>query len=315
MDKEWVDKKIRAAEDIFSKIEEIFREQEIIPSDFVDKILNKIKSKNEYFCFDLDVGFAYLDSVYTDGDFSVEKEKAWRDWIKDNDIENLIYTYTNRNSFIRYLDSEPMEFDGDIIITDPCYIMKELDESDRPKWSDYHPYSSIREYPDYDEKTKTSKMFNLNAKKLNEADRLWDNAHPCDWVLCNYGDNMEVLGINTYMTRDTLYGDWSCTIFNSDTREPIGEFCADGGLVSVFLLDEVLKYNPNFDYHIEKPWTTTLIKNFKGTVQFVVKCREGIYKDTTTYHKKGEKWENFSVVVVGHGINKITGEHINFVGR
>lgn len=24
----------------------------------------------------------------------------------------------------RYLDSEPMEFDGDIIITDPCYIMR-----------------------------------------------------------------------------------------------------------------------------------------------------------------------------------------------
>lgn len=72
MDKEWVDKKIRAAEDIFSKIEEVFREQEIIPSDFVDKILNKIKGKSEYFCFDSDVGFAYLDSVCSDKDFSVE---------------------------------------------------------------------------------------------------------------------------------------------------------------------------------------------------------------------------------------------------
>lgn len=32
----------------------------------------------------------------------------------------------------------------------------------------------------------------------------------------------------------------------------IGGFCADAGMVAVFLLDEVLKYNPNFDYHINR---------------------------------------------------------------
>lgn len=41
----------------------------------------------------------------------------------------------------------------------------------------------------------------------------------------------------------------------------IGGFCADAGMVAVFLLDEVLKYNPNFDYHINRLWTTTLIKD------------------------------------------------------
>lgn len=34
--------------------------------------------------------------------------------------------------------------------------------------------------------------------------------------------------------------------------EKIGYFCADAGMVAVFLLDEVLKYNPDFDYHINR---------------------------------------------------------------
>ena len=52
---------------------------------------------------------------------------------------------------------------------------------------------------------------------------------------------MEVLGIKNYICRDTLYGDWSCTTYNSDTHEKLGEFCADSGMVGVYLLDEVLK--------------------------------------------------------------------------
>ena len=223
--------------------------------------------------------------------------------------------YPEAYSCKRYLDSDLVEFNGDIIITDPCYIIKERDESTRPKWDDFHPHKSIYEYPDYDEKTKTSKMFSENAAKLNKADEIWQKSNPDDWDVCNYGSNMESIGIHHYMTRDTLYGDWSCTTFDLDAKERIGEFCADAGLVSVLLLDEVLKYNPNFDYHKNKPWTTTLIKDFKGTVQFVVVYTEGVYEDSTEYHKKGDKWEDYSVEVVGHGINKKTGKPINFVGK
>lgn len=98
------------------------------------------------------------------------------------------------------------------------------------------------------------------------------------------------------MTRDTIYGDWSCTVYNTGTKEILGNFCADAGLVSVFLLDEVLKYNPNFNYHKEREWTTTLIPDFKGIIQFVVKYNRNDY----------------GVHVVGHGINKKTGEPVNF---
>ena len=160
-----------------------------------------------------------------------------------------------------YLDSTPMEFDGSLLITDPCYIERSGTE---------------------------------------------------DWEKCNCGYAMEALGITHYMTRDTIYGDWSCTVFNTDTETPIGQFCADAGLVSVFLLDEVLKYNPTYDDFKAKPYVATVIPDFKGTVQFVVEHDEGVYEEDTTWCKAGEKWEDFSVCVVGHGVNKVTGEPINF---
>lgn len=105
---------------------------------------------------------------------------------------------------MRYQSTPEKEFDGDIIITDPCYIIR-----------------------------------NENGITKN------------DWHYCEYGEYMERLGIKNYLTHDTIYGDWGCTVFDSDTKKPLGHFCADAGLVSVFLLDEVLAYNPNFNYHSE----------------------------------------------------------------
>lgn len=167
----------------------------------------------------------------------------------------------------RYLDSDPIKFDGDIIITDPCYVLKEDGRRD-------------------------------------------------DWSLCECGERMDKLGFtpSSYMTRDTLYGDWSCTTYDLNTKEEIGGFCADAGLVSVFLLEDILRYNPEYKDHLEKSWCATHIKNFKGTVQFVVKEVTGEYENDTEWWKKGDKWTDYQVKVVGHGVNKITGEPIDFVG-
>ena len=169
--------------------------------------------------------------------------------------------------YSRYEDSAPKHFDGDIVITDPCYVL------------------------DHGEK------------------------HQDDWKKCDYGSEMEALGITTYMTRDTLYGDWGCTTYNSDTKEPIGHFCADAGLVSVFLLGEVQAYNPEYteEYLRSKEWTATLIKDFKGEIQFVVEREAGTYEYDTQYWKAGDPWEEYVVRVIGHGVNKVTGEPINFI--
>ena len=138
-----------------------------------------------------------------------------------------------------------MKFKGTIIITDPCYIIRD-DQED-------------------------------------------------DWDKCGYGDNMEALGIKTYLTRGTEYGDWSCTTFDSDTEKPLGRFCADAGLVSVFLLEEVLVYNPEFDYHINNVWTTTLIEDFEGDIE--ITHRDFSYEDEDT----GEEENGTEVSVIGEG--------------
>ena len=150
-----------------------------------------------------------------------------------------------------------MKFKGDIIITDPCYV---VDQEDIRNISFQNPKA------------------------------------------------MATLGFHNYMCRDTIYGDWRCTTYNTDTGEKIGGFCADCGLVAVFLLDEVHKYNPDFDWYVTRPWTTTLINNFDGEVNFEVRHHEGVWETDGVRHKKGDKWEDDEVVVIGKG-------NVNFIGK
>jgi hypothetical protein len=51
-------------------------------------------------------------------------------------------------------------------------------------------------------------------------------------------------------------------------------------MVGVFLLEEVLKYNSEFDYHTERPWTTTLIKDFDGDIEIINTGEEVYIKGT-----------------------------------
>lgn len=317
MDKEWIEARKAEAREKFEKERQRIKKEITEFGKFFPDMEKTILQNIDSLQYDDEQLWYKMNDLETDLRFSwrstnIDEIDLYLEWVKKLDFDKFRACCSN---YERYADGELIEFDGDIIITDPCYIVKERDESDRPKWGDFHPYESIYEYPDYNEETKLSEMFRKNADALSKADREWKRKHPDDWDVCGCGSNMESLGVQKYMTRDTLYGDWSCTTFDTDTGEPIGEFCADAGLVSVFDLAEVLAYNPDFDYHTERKWTTTLIKDFKGTVQFVVKHIEGVYEDDTKWWSKGEKWEDYVVEVVGHGINKITGRPINFVGK
>ena len=159
-----------------------------------------------------------------------------------------------RYNYWRYLDSEPVEFDGDIIITDPCYITKDDD---------------------------------------------WDKS--------GYGEEMDALpGITKFLARGTIYGDWSCTVYNLDTEEEIGSFCADAGMVCVCLTDEVLSYNSDFREDLEKDWVVAQIKDFKGKVWFEVD------EEKWTDEDDGREYTDYGVHVIGCGINKRTGEPLRF---
>lgn len=107
------------------------------------------------------------------------------------------------------------------------------------------------------------------------------------------------------LCRNTIYGDWSCTTYNSESKEKIGHFCADAGMVCVDTLENILKRKPDF---LEKynDWCRTIIKNFKGNVGFCVVC-----VNEESEEEKLDTWD-FEVRVMGEGINTETGEKISF---
>lgn len=104
-----------------------------------------------------------------------------------------------------------------------------------------------------------------------------------------------IIGIES----NTYYGDWGCTTFVPETKVKLGEFCADAGMVCAADLVSVLKFNPKYNDHLEKPWCATWIKNFKGVVRIAI-------------DENKERWPAYIVHVVGHGVNKETGETIEF---
>ena len=188
---------------------------------------------------------------------------------------------------------QKVHFKGDIIITDPCYIInKKLEEQGKPKFKDYISHEDIKDYDDYNEHLMESKKYYEEYSKYRKAMNEWEMSAINFFDKTNGYDDFSILGFSSFLSHNTLYGDWSCTTFNSNTKEVLGEFCADSGMVGVFLLDEVLKHNPSFNYHIERPWTTTLIKDFDGDIQF-------IKKDEQTLIVKGIGNINFETAQTG----------------
>ena len=112
-----------------------------------------------------------------------------------------------------------MKFQGDVIITDPMYIIPRNNED--------------------------------------------------DWHTCEYGENLEALGITTYIThdrgdcagQDLLDGD----LFEQGIIRVKGSFGHDSCMVSVMLLSEVLAYNPSTLEDVGKG-NYALIKQFDGDV-------------------------------------------------
>lgn len=106
---------------------------------------------------------------------------------------------------------------------------------------------------------------------------------PCYFIKNEFWDSgwyedcdFESLGIKGIAT-DTIYGDWSCTTYDTDTCKKIGNFCADAGMVAVASLKDVLKHNPQFDNDIKKDWVVTVIENFTGDVNFKYDVDEDDY--------------------------------------
>lgn len=82
---------------------------------------------------------------------------------------------------------------------------------------------------------------------------------PC-YIFDDYceAENKDVL------MRDTIYGDWSCTTYNRETKTEIGKFCADAGMVCVVETDnEMINHEKLMKL---QSFCRTIIENFTGTV-------------------------------------------------
>lgn len=154
-----------------------------------------------------------------------------------------------------------MEFDGDIVITDPCYINDETNDSDR-------------------------NFLSVKVKNIQN---------------------------------DTLYGDWSCTVWKANNDDEciddnkIGTFCADSGMVIVADWEQVKKYNSEAEQWVEAhDWCATVIKGFKGIVKMIrfdyeITYNEDWYPESSYGHKKGDTYIDRSLRLYGTG-------NINWIG-
>ena len=169
---------------------------------------------------------------------------------------------------------------------------EEIDDDLRDKLREFDSMCSGLSFILHALESKGPKYLRSNDLKFDHQDVLITD--PCyvtlddDWHKSGCGSRMEALGIRHYLTRDTIYGDWSCTVFNKDTEEKIGEFCADAGLVSVFYLDEVKAYNHDIEKWIEEhQWCATIIRDFTGIVYIDLAPEKNSY--------------SFEVQVIGEG--------------
>ena len=158
---------------------------------------------------------------------------------------------------------------GNLIITDPLYIVKQEkleDLSTKPRKEKFYPENwtppTEEDYFNNTEKALIAKRCEQNYKEAIES---WQEMLPNDWDVCNYGENMNHLGLKKFIIADTIYGPWSCTVYNL-RQQMLGRFTSDSGLVGVFLLDEILEYNPKWDLHLSRPYCASLLPNFEGEV-------------------------------------------------
>lgn len=157
-----------------------------------------------------------------------------------------------------------MYFKGDIIITDPCYIMREdsndwdkcdySERMDRLGFTNYIAESTL--YGDWSCTTYSTPREDVENQieelvKL-DADR-WDS-------FSEYGEDSAQVKIYDDKIAEASAG-----------LKEIGRFCADAGMVCVLSMSEVIKYNPEFPKWIEEsPWCVTVIPDFDGEVEYYV---------------------------------------------
>lgn len=87
-----------------------------------------------------------------------------------------------------------------------------------------------------------------------------------DWKKCAYGDDMAALGFSTCLTALVTEGEEDLAAYDPETDAFLGSFVSDSGVACAFLLEEILRYAPEFDEHIACPENALWIPGFDGEI-------------------------------------------------
>lgn len=167
-----------------------------------------------------------------------------------------------------------MYFKGTIV--NPCYIIKE-NPIKCPNEEDFGLLASISSKPFKDYSTPEELAYKAALDYYFSESRKYD-----DWGKCDFGENMEVLGIHNYISESTIYG--GCTTYQTEEEpkellesilrvlndnledEEYGELPIPDEAIGVFLLDDA--YNPDWKSWIEEhSWCATIIE---GEVEYYI---------------------------------------------
>ena len=91
-----------------------------------------------------------------------------------------------------------------------------------------------------------------------------DKERPNDWDLCNYGSSMDKLGIEHFLTANTIYGDWSAKLFKVNGLEGKNDWLKD------LIYDELKsKGYSESKYQDYKKAYMDLLNKFKITIDVI----------------------------------------------
>lgn len=152
-----------------------------------------------------------------------------------------------------------IEFENEgILITDPCYLNEFKSDG---KWSEFLDKFELQW--NYSPLYNIEYKLECEKKGIKPEYKIVKPAYQDDHIIVT----------------DTLYGDWSCTVYNCSYEELqnriankqrvkkgdfVGQFCADAGLVCIC---SAKHYSMPENYG---DWTYTFIPNFTGIVSLYI---------------------------------------------
>lgn len=265
----------------------LFSERNVTEIDLKDNVKNELfESKFSIESIGVDmtqlgnkIGFGY--EVIGLSYFYVKDTKGKKHTLRDFSLDDIIMIVATVKDNDEYLSgqkrytSQTVHFEDEtVLITDVCYFMKNkgITPSMDLNIDDYN----LIEKNGWDRKNLTVQQAYehlLSVKKYFELERKFQQGRKeCnDMFLTNWGKSLDELGFSNYLSKDTIYGDWSCTVFEEGTNKKLGEFCADSGNVCVVPLKQVLDYNPEFaDTLKDTPHIATVLEHFTGDITYKI---------------------------------------------